>query len=139
MSVPAGFVRVGTLVGEVYGGINVDVRGLKSCKIPKRFDRSYQMKGGFPNSGGGAQSSLTGADIPPGFYIECSGTDTIGMRWSVSKPAIPIYQEIDWDGPEGEKLFVGGTFTLSLYADCGRNNAELLAKVKVDVYYKPLD
>ena len=150
MAAPAGFVEAGWLVAEVYGGFNVDVMGPKSLDVLfEGIDTSYQMSGSLINSGGGALSSLTGADIPPGFYIECSGTDTIGCRWSVGKPVVPIYQVISAPFPEIEpgvlvptvkfdEVAIGARFTLELYADCGHSVSQRVARAKVHVYYKPL-
>jgi hypothetical protein len=102
-----------------------------------RIDRTYHQTGPFSNSGGGAQSTLSVGDVPPGFHFVCSGSDTHGKRWAVVKPysGDPILTGVAFDPND---VVTQWKITLGLYADTGPATFQGGANTDVDVWYKPL-
>jgi hypothetical protein len=101
-----------------------------------KIDRSYHQTGPFSNSGGGAQSDLSVGDIPPGFHVVCSGSDTHGKRWSVLKPysGEPILTGVAFDPND---VVTQWKITFGLYSDTGTAVFQGGANTNVDVWYKP--
>ena len=134
----SGLVYAGELYATSNGQGN-DTKSNISIYLPLNIkpDGSFQQTGPFRNSGGGATSTLSSGDIPPGLYITASGSESGGARWAVLKPY------------DGSDILVATKFsktyepiqfkvTFGLYSDPGEAFGAGGANIKVEVYYKPL-
>jgi hypothetical protein len=138
MSAPPGFNYAGRVQAASPAGIGNDVKQDHYVFLPSgtKLAGSYRQPGGLVTSGGGATSPLGSGDIPGGFYVECSGSDTNGHRWAVLKP---------YDGEniltatafDASYNVIQWKFTLGLYADSGNKPFAGGATTTVDVWYKP--
>jgi hypothetical protein len=138
MAVPNGFVNAGRLELDISGEPGSDKIQVESLNIAMdtKIDTTYQQEGPLTTSGGGASSPLSAGDIPHGFYVVCSGSDTQGHRWAVGLPSdnqgVVIATNLDQNFMPRNL-----SFRLQLYADRGENPFAGGASTKVDVWYKP--
>lgn len=85
-SCPAGFQKLGTLDFETNAenGNDTKVTALTPGFVP---DQSYQQQS-IKAAGGGSDTTtnLTALDVPAGFHLIMSGSESSCKGWSVSKP-----------------------------------------------------
>jgi hypothetical protein len=138
MAAPQGFTYAGRLYASSGSGQTDDVKEDHWILLPLNtvLDATYdQPAEPFRNSGGGAQSTLTAADIPPGVYVECDGSDTHGKRWAV----LPPYSGLPILSATFNRDYTVRQFqlTFGLYADTGSSLGNGGANTIVDIWYKP--
>jgi hypothetical protein len=138
MAAPQGFTYAGRLSASSGSNPTDEAKEDHWMLLPLNtvLDSTYdQPAQPFSNSGGGAQSPLTAADIPPGIYVECGGSDTHGKRWAV----LPPYSGLSILSASFNRDYTVRQFrlTFGLYAYTGTSLGNGGATTTVDIWYKP--
>lgn len=94
---PQGFEHMGRLYAEAGGGVGHEAKvgpeTVKSVALPENYnvDTTYQQSDVRGAGGNEASSPLSPAQVPPGYQIVPSGTESGGCQgWAVSNPQLLV-------------------------------------------------